>query len=78
MLPSDFAETWGLVVNEALATGLPVRGQRRGWLPPDLMRDGESGYVYPLGDVTALASSLERIRQRKADGYDWGPAAAPP
>jgi len=74
VLPSDSAETWGLVVNEALATGLPVVVSDAVGCVPDLLRDGESGYVYPLGDVTALASSLERIRQRKATGDDWGPA----
>src|SRR6185503_3021882 len=62
VLPSDSAETWGLVVNEALATGLPVVVSDAVGCVPDLLRDGESGYVYPLGDVTALASSLERIR----------------
>jgi glycosyltransferase involved in cell wall biosynthesis len=40
---------------------------------PDLIRDGESGYQYPLGNIEALAAALEKIRRRKAEGYDWGP-----
>jgi glycosyltransferase involved in cell wall biosynthesis len=74
VLPSDFAETWGLVVNEALATGLPVVVSDAVGCAPDLLRDGESGYMFPLGNVGRLAAALGSIRQRKADGYDWGPA----
>jgi len=74
VLPSDSAETWGLVVNEALATGLPVVVSDAVGCAPDLLREGESGYIYPLGDVGRLAAALERIRERKAAGYDWGPA----
>jgi len=72
-LPSDFPETWGLVVNEALATGLPCVLSDAVGCGPDLLREGETGYAYPLGDVTALAAALEKIRDRKAAAYDWGP-----
>jgi glycosyltransferase involved in cell wall biosynthesis len=73
-LPSDFPETWGLVVNEALATGLPCVVSNAVGCAPDLIRDGETGYVYPLDDVEALTLSLARVRHRKAFSYDWGPA----
>ncbi len=73
-LPSDFPETWGLVVNEALATGLPCVVSNAVGCAPDLIRDGETGYVYPLDDIEALAMSLARVRHRKALSYDWGPA----
>jgi glycosyltransferase involved in cell wall biosynthesis len=73
-LPSDFPETWGLVVNEALATGLPCVVSNAVGCAPDMIRDGETGYVCPLDDVEALAMSLARMRQRKAESYDWGPA----
>lgn len=73
VLPSDYPETWGLVVNEALATGLPCVVSSAVGCAPDMIRDSESGYVYPLGDVEELAGALEKIRRRKADGYDWGP-----
>lgn len=73
-LPSDFPETWGLVVNEALATGLPCVVSNAVGCAPDLIRDGETGYVYPLGDIDALATTLARVRDRKAAGHDWGPA----
>ena len=73
-LPSDFRETWGLVVNEALATGLPCVVSNAVGCAPDMIRDGETGYVYPLDDVEGLAMSLARVRRRKAQSYDWGPA----
>ena len=73
-LPSDFAETWGLVVNEALATGLPCVVSHAVGCAPDLIRDGETGYVFPLDDVEALSMMLAKVRHRKAEGHDWGPA----
>ena len=73
-LPSDFPETWGLVVNEALATGLPCVVSNAVGCAPDLVRDGETGYVYPLDDIEALTMALARLRRRNAEGHDWGPA----
>jgi glycosyltransferase involved in cell wall biosynthesis len=61
VLPSSH-EPWGLVVNEAMATGtLPVVSDRVG-AAPDLV-DG-IGEVYPCGDVTALAQALRRALDR--------------
>jgi glycosyltransferase involved in cell wall biosynthesis len=42
-LPSDFSETWGLVVNERFATGLPCVVCEGVGCAPDLIRDGETG-----------------------------------
>ncbi len=73
VLPSDYPETWGLVVNEALATGLPCVVSNAVGCAPDMIRDGESGYVYPLGNVEELAAAFVKIRRRKAEGYNWRP-----
>src|SRR5262249_13638486 len=62
-LPSDHSETWGLVVNEALATGLPVVVSDAVGCAPDLVRDGETGYRHALGDVAQLAANIDRIRR---------------
>ena len=57
VLPSA-SETWGLVVNEAMAAGvIPIVSDRVG-AAPDLV-DGV-GEVYPCGDVTKLAEALRR------------------
>ena len=72
-LPSDHSETWGLVVNEALATGLPVVVSDAVGCAPDLVRDGETGRRHPLGDVSGLADALDAIRRAQAAGHDFAP-----
>ncbi|HET7875194.1 MAG TPA: glycosyltransferase family 4 protein [Methylomirabilota bacterium] len=68
------SESWGLTVNEALATGLPcVVGDRVG-CAPDLIVPGETGEVFTSGDVRALAEALTRVRMRWSTGHDWAPA----
>jgi glycosyltransferase involved in cell wall biosynthesis len=61
ILPSDFGETWGLVVNEAMATGLPAIVSDRVGSAHDLVVDGETGYVVPYGDTSALAARITRL-----------------
>lgn len=63
-LPSD-GETWGLVVNEALATGLPCVVSDRVGCAPDLVTPGVTGEVFPAGDVAALTEALGRVRERR-------------
>jgi glycosyltransferase involved in cell wall biosynthesis len=52
-------EPFGLVALEAMAAGLPVVAARSGALPEVL---GDGALYYPLGDVTALAAALRRLR----------------
>ena len=61
VLPSDSRETWGLVVNEAMAAALPVVVSDAAGCSVDLVRDGENGFTYPCGDVEALADRLQRV-----------------
>ena len=60
VLPSLF-EPFGLVVNEAMLCGLPVAVSDCVGAKFDLVRPDENGYVYPAGDVEALAAILRRI-----------------
>lgn len=60
VLPSDAAETWGLVVNEAMACGLPAVVSDAVGCGPDLIEEGATGAVFPLGDVAQLADSIGR------------------
>ena len=60
VLPSDGGETWGLVVNEAMACGLPAVVSDAVGCAPDLIDAGETGEVFPMGDIEALADALER------------------
>jgi glycosyltransferase involved in cell wall biosynthesis len=68
VLPSDSRETWGLVVNEAMAAGLPVVVSDAAGCAVDLVRDGENGFTYACGDVAALADRLTLIASLGADG----------
>jgi glycosyltransferase involved in cell wall biosynthesis len=61
VLPSDGTETWGLVVNEAMACGLPAVVSDKVGCAADLVTDGETGFIYPCGDVPALAAHLQRL-----------------
>lgn len=58
VLPSDAGETWGLVVNEAMACGRPAIVSDRVGCAADLVAPGVTGAVYPVGDVDALARAL--------------------
>lgn len=58
LLCSDASETWGLVVNEAMACGLPVVASEAAGCSPDLIEPGRTGYTYSLGDVQAMAARL--------------------
>lgn len=58
VLPSDFGETWGLVVNESMACGRPAIVSDRVGCHPDLIESGVTGGVFPFGSSRALASVL--------------------
>lgn len=58
VLPSDHRETWGLVVNEAMACGVPAVVSDAVGCGPDLIEAGRTGAVFPLGDVAALAEAI--------------------
>lgn len=58
VLPSDFGETWGLVVNEAMVCGLPVIVSDRVGCGPDLVVEGVTGTSFPFGNIEALARQL--------------------
>jgi len=57
-LASKEHETWGLVVNEAMAAGLPVVVTRTVGSSTDLVDDGMNGYVVEPGDIAALTRAL--------------------
>lgn len=53
-------ELLGLVLLEAMATATPVVCSDVGGMP-EIVRDGETGFVVPPGDAAALRDRLERI-----------------
>lgn len=58
VLPST-SETWGLVVNEAFACGLPAIVSDRVGCAPDMVKEGLTGSVIRANDVAGLAKAIE-------------------
>jgi glycosyltransferase involved in cell wall biosynthesis len=59
VLSSD-EEGLGLVILEAMASGLPVVSTRCGG-PETAVQEGETGYLTPVGDAQALADALQNL-----------------
>ena len=66
-------EAWGLVVNEAMAAGLPVLVSNACGCVPDLVRTGDNGFTFDPHDTLAITELLLRVsnmsdRAREAMG----------
>jgi N-acetyl-alpha-D-glucosaminyl L-malate synthase BshA len=59
LLPSN-KESFGLSALEAMSCEMPVVGYDVGGLP-EVVINNESGFLHPVGDVDALASSILRL-----------------
>ena len=84
VLPS-VSEPWGLVVNEAMAAGLPVAISNICGCAPDLVEEGRNGYTYDPESIEAIAGAMSNLtadpERLKAMGTAsreiiarWGPA----
>jgi glycosyltransferase involved in cell wall biosynthesis len=60
IVPSVWAEPFGVVVVEALAAGRPVIASGVGGIP-EIIRDGHDGLLVAPGDPQALAVAMRRI-----------------
>ncbi|TIR27449.1 MAG: glycosyltransferase family 4 protein [Mesorhizobium sp.] len=58
-----FGEAYGVAYLEAQAAGLPVVAQDIAGVP-EVVRDGQTGFLTPPGDVPAFASAIERLLAR--------------
>ena len=77
-------EQWGLVVNEAMASSLPVLVSNRCGCAADLVREGENGWTFDPTNEEQIADLMLRIAsdetRRKSMGLksreiiaEWGP-----
>lgn len=57
VLPSSF-EPWGLAINEVMNAGKAVVVSDQVGCAPDLVKEGQNGQIYPVGNVKALAEAI--------------------
>lgn len=87
VLPSVF-EGFGLVIPEAMATGMPVIASTH-TAGPEIVREGEDGFVLAPEDVDGLAARLDwlaghrkeaagmgRVAAKRAEAFSWTAHAA--
>lgn len=60
VLPT-WSDVWGLVVNEAMAFGLPVITTDRCVAGMELVEEGVNGYIIPIKDRIALAEKINLL-----------------
>jgi glycosyltransferase involved in cell wall biosynthesis len=75
VLPSDAGETWGLVVNEAMASGRSAAVSRAAGCCADLEVEGETGHSFALHDVQRLANILAGYVQNPGQAEKQGMTA---
>ena len=66
VLPSGYAETWGLAVNEAQACGRPALVSDCVGCAQDIIVQGENGLIFKTDDWNDLQSCLEQMLE-----IDW-------
>ena len=67
-------ETFGLVVTEAMAAGLPVVASRVGGVG-DVVQEGVNGYTFEVGDIETMIESVRKIASSREHIAQMGHAA---
>lgn len=63
ILPT-YSDTWGLVVNEAMACGLPIVLSEVAGCAPDLVEENWNGLLVRPQDESSLAAAMERLAKQ--------------
>ncbi|PAW77915.1 MAG: hypothetical protein B9S32_09480 [Verrucomicrobia bacterium Tous-C9LFEB] len=82
-LPLEFAQAdvfvipsrhdgWGVVVNQALASGLPVLASDQVGAACDYVISGENGLLFPAGDEEALYLAMKQMATHRERIRPWG------
>lgn len=72
LLPSE-TESFGLAALEALSCEVPVIATAVGGLP-EVVRDGENGYLFPVGDVNSMAAAAIDLLKDEKKLLEFGQA----
>lgn len=68
-------DQWGLVVNEAMASGLPVLVSKQAGCAVDLVADGVEGFAFSPEDTAGLAHLMSLMSSGQVDRDQMGSAA---
>lgn len=60
VMPS-LGDTWGLVINEAMASGLPVIGSSQTQAVVEMVRDGVEGWVFSVEQPQSVGAAIRRM-----------------
>jgi len=71
-IQASTSEQWGLVVNEALASGLPVLVSDMCGCQEDLVEDGKNGFTFDPFDVNDIAEKMLLISNGSCDLDEMG------
>ena len=55
------SEPWGLVINEAMASGLPVLSSRNVGAAEELVVDGKTGYLFDPRNIEEMANAMSKV-----------------
>jgi glycosyltransferase involved in cell wall biosynthesis len=69
-----FGEAYGLAYLEAQAVGLPVIAQKTAGVP-EVVQDGATGILTPLGDVSEFAKAIRRLLTNNGERQHMAAAA---
>lgn len=61
------ADEWGVVINEAMAAGMPVLGSTRSQAVEDLVAEGRTGWTFDPESAEQMAAALEHALSTPAD-----------
>jgi glycosyltransferase involved in cell wall biosynthesis len=69
VLPT-LADTWAVVVNEALASALPVLGSAYAQAVEELVQDGKNGWIFKPDDAQDTYSAIDRMMNTSDNELD--------
>jgi len=61
------SDPWGLVVNEAMSTGLPVIVSDKAGCEKDMVIDGYNGFRFKAGNIESLMQAIQRYVESSAE-----------
>jgi 1,2-diacylglycerol 3-alpha-glucosyltransferase len=67
LIHPSIQEQWGLVVNEAMAAGLPILVSRTCGCVPNLLKEGSNGFSFDPTNLEELAQRMAQISQHSPE-----------